>query len=302
MNNSSGLHKKEVAFIICPIGEPMSNTRRNSEGLNSAVLKPILHEYYETVQAPLDLLRPGSITSQVIILLNSADLVIANLTELNPNVMYELAVRHAANKPVILLAEEGTKLPFDLLVERTIFYSNDMAGVEKLKPELRNAILEVVYAAEQDNPIYRALNQKLIIEITSGDDTNAIILKKIVELENIINNLANYNSNMNTPIFKERSIGEKINEYNLLNQVRTLTLSLTKGTEISVQAKDELINTLASSHWDFISEVETINKAKNEIIIKININATDLIEFEKYLSQSGYKLMVKFPGLYEANN
>jgi len=54
--------------------------------------------------------------------LRKSDLVIADLTYHNPNVFYELAVRHLNKKPVIHLIKKGEKIPFDINDRRTIFY------------------------------------------------------------------------------------------------------------------------------------------------------------------------------------
>lgn len=88
--------------------------------------------------------QPGSINKQVIQRVLYDDLVITNLTGLNPNVMYELAIRHAARKPVVQICEEGTKLPFDIVEERTIFYTDDMMGVTQLQIKLKQTVLEAI--------------------------------------------------------------------------------------------------------------------------------------------------------------
>ncbi len=110
------------------------------------------------------------------------ELVIANLTELNPNVMYELAVRHAKRLPVICLAEKGTKLPFDISTERTIFYENDMAGVEILKPKLLKCIKEAIKDKDPDNPIYRVVKDSIMRKVTAPDDAQSYMFSKLEEI------------------------------------------------------------------------------------------------------------------------
>src|SRR5207247_2503364 len=61
--------------------------------------------------------------SAIVERLRNSHLCIAILTGLNPNVMYEVGVRHAWDLPLIPLAEKGTPLPFDLQDYSTIFYS-----------------------------------------------------------------------------------------------------------------------------------------------------------------------------------
>jgi hypothetical protein len=65
---------------------------------------------------------------------------IVDLTDLNPNVMYELGARQGLGRPYILMAAEGQALPFDLLDFRTIFYKLDLDGVEDARANLKSQL------------------------------------------------------------------------------------------------------------------------------------------------------------------
>ena len=56
---------------------------------------------------------PGLITRQIVTHLIESDLVIADLSGHNPNVFYELALRHALKKPFVQMIHKGEDLPFD---------------------------------------------------------------------------------------------------------------------------------------------------------------------------------------------
>jgi len=181
--------QNKTCFIISPLGKDNSETRRKADGLINAVIRPILSDLNFKVVAPHDIATPGSITRQVIQHLLEDDLVIANLTELNPNVMYELAVRHAKRLPVVCVVENGTILPFDIATERTIFYDNDMAGVEILKPKLIAAIQETVNDKEPDNPIYRVAKDLIMREVVANDDSQSYIIQRLDEITNQLSNI-----------------------------------------------------------------------------------------------------------------
>lgn len=178
--------KKKKCFIITPIGADNTEIRRAADGLIDSVLEPILNKKDFEVIVAHRIDSPGSITSQVIDHIIKDDLVIANLTTLNPNVMYELGVRHATRKAVISLAENGTNLPFDISDERTIFYKNDMAGVNDLKDRLINMIDEAILDEEPDNPIYRVVKQNIMKKVHPSDDFQSYILERLDGFEKLL--------------------------------------------------------------------------------------------------------------------
>lgn len=186
---------KKRCFIITPIGSEKSETRRKADGVINAVLKPVLKEMDIEVTTPHEMASPGSITQQVIKCILEYEVVIANLSELNPNVMYELAVRHAKGTPVICIAESGTVLPFDISAERTLFYENDMYGVEILKSRLKEMITCVLGDTGIDNPIYRAAKdfkmQQILVQGNEIDTINQYLLDKIEQMANRLDSLTN---------------------------------------------------------------------------------------------------------------
>ena len=79
--------------------------------------------------------------------INQASMIIADMSDGNPNVFYELGICHTLGKPVILLCDEESKeqdydgkLPFDLSNLQVIFYSNSGYGPTKLTNDVINAI------------------------------------------------------------------------------------------------------------------------------------------------------------------
>jgi hypothetical protein len=133
---------------------------------------------------PHKIAKTGNITKHVVEHLLDDDLVIANLTGLNANVMYELAVRHAKGKPVVQIAIEGTQLPFDIGQERTIFYKYDWKGIPQLQEDLKNAIEKAMEEEKPDNPIYRVIKENIMQEQFGETDPNRMIFEKLDRLEN----------------------------------------------------------------------------------------------------------------------
>lgn len=172
----------KTCFVITPIGSEESTIRRAAQGVIDAVIKPVMGRLGYNVLVAHEIATSGSITSQVIRLALEADIVIANLTGLNPNVMYELAIRHAKRKPVVTIVEDGTTLPFDLTEERTIFYTDDMLGVTNLVPRLERAVRAAEGDNDPDNPVYRTVELSIMKEVAK-DDLQKLIVERLGNLE-----------------------------------------------------------------------------------------------------------------------
>lgn len=187
--SSTMISKKKNCFIVTPIGSHDSPVRRAADGLISSVLKPLLNEMGFDVYVAHEISLTGSITRQVVEHVLGADLVIANLSELNPNVMYELAVRHCTGLPVVAIAELGTKLPFDISDERTVFYTDDMRGVFELTPALRVAIEGAINRTDADNPVTRVRKNRVLMESLDQGDAKTILIERLDTIESLLADL-----------------------------------------------------------------------------------------------------------------
>jgi hypothetical protein len=127
----------KTCFFISRIGDPGSPEREFSDKLLKYIVAPVLEKFgYDLPIRGDHITQPGVITTQVFTHLWNDDLVIADLTGSNPNVFYELAVRHVRRKPFIHLIERGAKIPFDIAPNRTIEFGFDIEDAERAKGAL----------------------------------------------------------------------------------------------------------------------------------------------------------------------
>jgi hypothetical protein len=110
------------AFVISPIGAEGTPTRDHADDVFEFIISPALQELgIEALRAD-QLAMPGRLSEQMISAILGESFCIAILTGANPNVYYELAIAHAAARPVVVLIEKGQALPFDVKDIRSIEY------------------------------------------------------------------------------------------------------------------------------------------------------------------------------------
>lgn len=176
---------EKICFVISPIGEADSETRKRSDQVLKHVIRPAAATCgYKAVRAD-EIDKPGMITSQVIQHVVNDALVVADLTERNPNVFYELAIRHALRKPLVQIIRKGEAIPFDVAGTRTIYVDHkDLDSVEAAK----NEIIEQIKALERDSsdietPISVSLDLQLLRQSEKPEERSlADLVAAVVDL------------------------------------------------------------------------------------------------------------------------
>jgi hypothetical protein len=87
-----------------------------------------------------DLYSPTPIIEDIWIHIFKSQVIIADVTNRNPNVFYEMGIAHTIGKPVIIITQDKTDIPFDVSQYRFFQYSDDTNGWETLCNNLRSAI------------------------------------------------------------------------------------------------------------------------------------------------------------------
>ncbi len=159
----------KTCFVVCPIGKEDSLERKRSDTVLKHIIKPICETLDFDVIRVDQIHDVDKIDNTILEHLEKADLVIADLTDHNPNAYYELGYRHALGKPLIPIMEEGTKIPFDLSHVRTISYvTNDFDKAEGTKNKIRDTILALNISSDKEN-------QELTIPRTTSELTISTI-------------------------------------------------------------------------------------------------------------------------------
>jgi hypothetical protein len=120
--------RKFKAFVIMPFGESFDDI------YGVFIVRTCEIAGFGVARAD-DMNNSQNILKDIIHGIIESDIVIADLTDSNSNVFYELGIAHAFCKRVILLTQDLTELPFDLKPYRVISYTSHFADMERAKNE-----------------------------------------------------------------------------------------------------------------------------------------------------------------------
>ena len=175
--------EERICFVIAPIGEEHSEIRKRSDQILKFVIRPAAEECGYVAKRADEFSEPGMITAQVLNHTMNDPMVVADLTDWNPNVFYELAIRHAARKPFVLLFQptnQKERMPFDVAGLRAVGLDHpDWDSMEASKAKLIEAIkaAEAMDPTKLVTPITHAINLQ---DLTESEDPAGNMLAEVV--------------------------------------------------------------------------------------------------------------------------
>lgn len=173
---------KKKCFVICPIGEEGSPQREHSDTVLKYIISPVVEALgYAPADRADKIGKPGIITTQVVERITQDDLVIADLSFHNPNVFYELAIRHGMRKPFVQMIRSSEHIPFDVGQQRTIkFDATTLKGGEAAKAELKQHVEACgEQNFEMETPLGRAFDSQSLQAGGAVERTLKVIVEKL---------------------------------------------------------------------------------------------------------------------------
>jgi hypothetical protein len=147
---------ESTCFYIAPIGAPDTEQRKHSDLFLGSLIEPALQSFGLTVVRADGIDKPGVITKQIIEYIVRSRLVMVDLSYHNPNVFYELAIRHMMRLPIVQIIRKADPIPFDINQMRTLVI--DTTDIFTLVPEI------AIYQSEISSQIRRALDNADAVE------------------------------------------------------------------------------------------------------------------------------------------
>ena len=143
-----------LCFVLMPFGKKMDAAGRvtNFDSIYEKIIAPaVTRAGLEPIRADEEKIG-GTIHKPMFERLMLCHYAVADITGANPNVFYELGIRHAMRpRSTVIVFGEGTVLPFDIALVRGISYKTDGAG-EPVEAEATLAAIAAQLAAARGNP------------------------------------------------------------------------------------------------------------------------------------------------------
>jgi hypothetical protein len=176
---------EKTCFVVSPIGKDGSPTRIRANKFQKYVVERVLLPRDYKVERADQLGEPGLITNQIVKRIVECDLLVADLTDHNANVFYELAIRHGLKKPFIHFIAHDQNIPFDNLNVRAI--PVDLTDLDSVEDACNQFELQVSAIEGPDHRPESPISVAFDLESlrSSGRSDDAVMLQVLEQLSSL---------------------------------------------------------------------------------------------------------------------
>lgn len=208
----------------------------------------------------------GDVLRQIITDLVVSPIVVADLTDNNPNVFWELGVRQSFKHGTITIAETGTKIPFDVSVKGVLFYyPKDHIKNAEFAKSFKKAIQDIL--SNPDSP------DSHVLEAISGRGTLYEIIRRDEALRRLDALLSESEDNRSIveDIYNEVKKPDKERE-RIIARFRTLAVELLITNRYLDESPSfyEMAETYCNWMRGLNEELSTFEQAKTISYLKTN--------------------------------
>lgn len=166
-----------------PFGDTINHTSQYWTNHFENFLKKFIEDKFPNLKVSRSEPLGGSILDRIVYDVTQSDLVVADITDYNPNVIWELGVRNSFRHGTITIAQKGTELPFDLKDMGTLSYDFGdhpySVEINEFFEKFENAIKDCLEnPLRTDSPILDAIPRGIFFELVKRQE----ILRKISAL------------------------------------------------------------------------------------------------------------------------
>lgn len=188
--SDSEVQNNKKCFIIRPISTPEGYTENHFKQVYETIIAPaVVKAGYEPYRVDDDRIC-DSIIDKILRNLVECEMAVCDLSSRNPNVMYELGIRQAYGKKVVLIQDEKSQPIFDVSAINTVFY-NSRRIYEDVIASQNNISEAIISTAKEDSiSLMSIANMRpATIEAQSENDDKQISEKLLLSILSTVRRL-----------------------------------------------------------------------------------------------------------------
>lgn len=261
-------NRNNRCFIIMPFSTPSGYEEDHFTKVYEQIIKPAVKKANLEPERVDENLLSTDIVAKIFKGLTECDMAICDLSSRNPNVLYELGIRQAYNKPVLLIKDEITDKIFDVGGLTTIEYQSNRLyeNVTEAVENISNALTEHV---SQNNNVINIIKSRLGETFKSSEIPTGNDMDKDDKIFNLLNSLVD-----DIELIKKQINSNSFRTYKedeIENEIKRKQLVTTLGRLRNL----ELNNIIDKKDYSSVKKLQKLQNMVDRLLVKEYISDND---------------------------